>query len=163
MCGADTVIPSHISLPLGSSPRVRSRPHDGRIVERDRGIISACAEQTRSHERLRVRTWDHLRVCGADESLMYVTWRLMGSSPRVRSRRRIAFTDVHPIGIISACAEQTRPPSASDADSRDHLRVCGADFHVHIDDRLPVGSSPRVRSRQLYFTVVWAGRVSRNI
>ena len=66
VCGADVVV-SHGSIcGRGSPPRVRSRPvADGRVVNGD-GITSACAEQTQVLAVLVLRSWDHLRVCGAD-------------------------------------------------------------------------------------------------
>ena len=66
VCGADTVSPSHITLPLGSPPRVRSRPYPCNRQARSGGITSACAEQTFPARTACSTTWDHLRVCGAD-------------------------------------------------------------------------------------------------
>ena len=50
-------------------------------------------------------------------------------------------------GIISACAEQTRPRGSSWRPRRDHLRVCGADEVDLFEAMCHQGSSPRVRSR----------------
>ena len=66
VCGADVVLPIMRRNGDGSSPRVRSgqrRPTRRQHVER---IISACAERTTAKELRIWRTWDHLRVCGAD-------------------------------------------------------------------------------------------------
>ena len=86
-----------------------------------------------------------------------------GSSPRVRSGHRMPRRPKRPAGIISACAERTERALSLVVAVRDHLRVCGADEDGYLMFTEPQGSSPRVRSGQLYFTVVWAGRVSRNI
>ena len=51
-------------------------------------------------------------------------------------------------GIISACAEQTSPAPNCAHRTRDHLRVCGADWRTSGDGKVCEGSSPRVRSRQ---------------
>ena len=51
--------------------------------------------------------WDHLRVCGADESPTAVFRAAGGSPPRVRSRRDAGGV-LHGVPV-------------------DHLRVCGAD------------------------------------
>ena len=51
------------------------------------------------------------------------------------------------IGIISACAEQTRRGASGDNRPWDHLRVCGADTSGALGGDQFNGSSPRVRSR----------------
>ena len=72
----------------------------------------------------------------------------LGSSPRVRSRLNMSPPSAPEVGIISACAEQTRLTFAATINPRDHLRVCGADAHVRAVSNRWQGSSPRVRSRQ---------------
>ena len=52
---------------------------------------------------------------------------LLGSSPRVRSRHVGQVLRRVRRGIISACAEQTPASIIWVTESRDHLRVCGAD------------------------------------
>ena len=71
-----------------------------------------------------------------------------GSSPRVRSRLGDAENSMKTVRIISACAEQTTRRSAPGRSSRDHLRVCGADWTVGHRVQRCRGSSPRVRSRR---------------
>ncbi len=91
----------------GSSPRVRSRRNVLTCFNDAAGIISACAEQTRADVPDRPRTWDHLRVCGADGKPLPESLRSVGSSPRVRSRRVTTGVVGMIVRIISACAEQT--------------------------------------------------------
>ena len=62
-------------------------------------------------------------------------------------------TDNWQTGITSACAEQTPGIGSGRVRWRDHLRVCGADSEEESRKPLLKGSPPRVRSRQLYFTV----------
>ena len=97
--------------------------------------------------------WDHLRVCGADWLNESVGPNVSGSPPRVRSRLRSGRLRRGWNGITSACAEQTNWWNLETGDLRDHLRVCGADSDVLADALGVKGSPPRVRSRQLYFTV----------
>ena len=93
---------------------------------------------------------DHLRVCGADRACFRDIMLVLGSSPRVRSRRGwLPQRDVIP-GIISACAEQTTMLGGSSCNWRDHLRVCGADITSIPSRIMGVGSSPRVRSRLVH-------------
>ena len=111
------------------------------------GITSACAEQTDAACAQGYCDWDHLRVCGADYGPNGDVSRILGSPPRVRSRRHRLAYGVGWHGITSACAEQTELLWTYGTWVWDHLRVCGA-------DRLPCeriaggqGSPPRVRSR----------------
>ena len=76
-----------------------------------------------------------------------------GSSPRVRSRRQAQPLAVSPVGIISACAEQTEFRPRRRGFVKDHLRVCGADGLGPCQRFGEQGSSPRVRSR-LHHAVV---------
>ena len=162
MCGADVHRSAPIPYSRGSSPRVRSR-----LVACDcpvgvDGIISACAEQTNTIAARAIGRRDHLRVCGADarESRRLMCWA--GSSPRVRSRRLAYHGAKIRIGIISACAEQTFQTAAVRRDRRDHLRVCGADCSAMSANHVPLGSSPRVRSRPatLHSEVAYHGIIS---
>ena len=86
VCGADTDNGDGTWDIQGSSPRVRSRRSCRYWCWFRRGIISACAEQTPSLCMIPTTTWDHLRVCGADDTLTLELRALPGSSPRVRSR-----------------------------------------------------------------------------
>ena len=87
-------------------------------------------------------------MCGADSCFWSNRQCLVGSSPRVRSRPSQPLTRNLPLGIISACAEQTLVPGATRRSSTDHLRVCGADSSAPSSPPLRMGSSPRVRSRR---------------
>ena len=107
VCGADFNELAAMAFNAGSSPRVRSRraAFGGRVYAK--GIISACAEQTRRSPSGRTHAPDHLRVCGADRLKAITGTMILGSSPRVRSRPAEGFRARQHGGIISACAEQT--------------------------------------------------------
>ena len=66
VCGADYMEDDGGRQLVGSSPRVRSRLVVEYFAGVNEGIISACAEQTRTRNRAAYPTRDHLRVCGAD-------------------------------------------------------------------------------------------------
>ena len=150
MCGADWLLSLFCSFHWGSSPRVRSRRVCPCATCVHRWIISACAEQTRCSRIIRRAARDHLRVCGADMKVTQLIRNPRGSSPRVRSRLTFICALWARAWIISACAEQTFSRGGAYFILQDHLRVCGADRDLHRRDRLPRGSSPRVRSRLLY-------------
>ena len=147
MCGADPSLPIFSERDAGSPPRVRSRLLGVDLGARVAGITSACAEQTGGATELPICPRDHLRVCGADDTTDTPFSKVVGSPPRVRSRRR--QQNRHDAGrrITSACAEQTSPRSPSGNPRRDHLRVCGADPLAVGVGHASEGSPPRVRSR----------------
>ena len=132
----------------GSPPRVRSRQPEPTILNKARGITSACAEQTTARVPEPPSRPDHLRVCGADVSWNRAFWHRMGSPPRVRSRPDVSRGDDMTMGITSACAEQTPPSHANCSATADHLRVCGADGIMNRIKSCQTGSPPRVRSRR---------------
>ena len=153
VCGADLKPLAHLLLLLGSPPRVRSRRNKVLLCNADTGITSACAEQTVGAARRQPERGDHLRVCGAGAAAVRAKHDLRGSPPRVRSRRGAALPGPRICGITSACAEQTIRGIRSRRSWKDHLRVCGADRRFRMILQKFRGSPPRVRSRQLYFTV----------
>ena len=107
VCGADVLRADESHLAQGSPPRVRSRlPVQSRLAG-ETGITSACAEQTAALTVAFSMCQDHLRVCGADESVLQETAWSLGSPPRVRSRPTSGGGTTTPTGITSACAEQT--------------------------------------------------------
>ena len=71
------------------------------------GITSACAEQTVMVRASLCVGWDHLRVCGADDTSGVEPLIIRGSPPRVRSRQGHVLPRGRGEGITSACAEQT--------------------------------------------------------
>ena len=147
MCGADTVVSLLALAVTGSSPRVRGRLDHERVLEPARGLIPACAGQTRAAPAARPPRRAHPRVCGADglEDDSAVTDT--GSSPRVRGRPRSRSMLKLSPGLIPACAGQTRRPRVGLIGSRAHPRVCGADLSAINDAPHKRGSSPRVRGR----------------
>ena len=147
VCGADEFIIMLDVWQSGSPPRVRSRLHKHTHHAQCVGITSACAEQTNSSTTSSATSGDHLRVCGADSSVHHSGVMIWGSPPRVRSRLRDCQSVRQPVGITSACAEQTRYRSRLRNHRGDHLRVCGADWVDPTANVMRGGSPPRVRSR----------------
>ena len=147
VCGADFHGRNGRRTRSGSPPRVRSRLMDKFMQAKAQGITSACAEQTLRRQPPTSRSWDHLRVCGADLDPLPQFASQAGSPPRVRSRQRLERCTRPEQGITSACAEQTGPKFPWSGTSRDHLRVCGADELIAQMVADLAGSPPRVRSR----------------
>ena len=109
------------------------------------GIIPACAGNTPPWSDRRRGPRDHPRVCGEHNSSKRGTPSLMGSSPRVRGTLYHTVRDGALLGIIPACAGNTRIARNPRRRGRDHPRVCGEHISAKRSEAFRVGSSPRVR------------------
>ena len=129
----------------GSSPRVRGTPSGSLRLLPCRGIIPACAGNTRTCLRTRCIRRDHPRVCGEHLLPMRLFAPISGSSPRVRGTRCADIWCVSDVGIIPACAGNTRTHALRRRRPRDHPRVCGEHLMPSSAAMAWQGSSPRVR------------------
>ena len=148
-CGADCTATEPLSIPAGSSPRVRGRPRCSRGVRLWAGLIPASAGQTSGPPGPADASTAHPRECGADPRLGHARQGLRGSSPRVRGRLWLSVLMRKRKGLIPASAGQTRSQSACPAPCGAHPRECGADRPGWVDCQIRPGSSPRVRGRPL--------------
>ena len=112
---------------------------------------------------VRPRMKEHLRVCGAVFRPGNGRNLNKGTSPRVRSGPDVAGMAEFRLGNISACAERSVGGGVIGDVEREHLRVCGAVKPVEMVSQSPPGTSPRVRSGQLYFIGIWAGWMAWNV
>ena len=145
MCGEHPVVPDPHSSMMGSSPHVRGT-HRGRWARCSRaGIIPACAGNTRAAAGWRASRRDHPRMCGEHALQPYKRGLALGSSPHVRGTLRGGEDFVGGVGIIPACAGNTRVRKGRDGRAGDHPRMCGEHnpFNGIVAD-FP-GSSPHVR------------------
>ena len=71
----------------------------------------------------------------------------MGSSPRVRGKLSRAFGQIVPQRLIPACAGKTFLGEAFEEEFGAHPRVCGENLSAWTTQKLPNGSSPRVRGK----------------
>ena len=92
---------------IGSSPRVRGKHSNRRSYRPRHRLIPACAGKT--HHRLIFvnQTGAHPRVCGENARRHHHRRRLIGSSPRVRGKRRRDTEERFKTGLIPACAGKT--------------------------------------------------------
>ena len=112
------------------------------------GLIPAGAGQTCPTRSVRSPIRAHPRGCGADSVPADYYAQVMGSSPRVRGRRRCSRRRALGTGLIPAGAGQTGLHRAFRRCSGAHPRGCGADFDRGGLARGIGGSSPRVRGRR---------------
>ena len=149
----------------GSSPRMRRTASVGDGCNAGERIISAHAENRRVPRTAGRWRRDHLRACGEQLKTLAPESATEGSSPRMRRTDHRAVVVCGRSGIISAHAENSIRPTALAHPCRDHLRACGEQLGrrrllgTHVDhlracgeqvegntnNRVDVGSSPRMR------------------
>ena len=145
VCGEHARVPTGFETRTGSSPRVRGTLLGGDGLGLARGIIPACAGNTRRGRCSRWRAWDHPHVCGEHRFSRRSNVSHMGSSPRVRGTLLMDAESADAPGIIPACAGNTTSRTRPAERAKDHPRVCGE--HLRLPPMLAKiwGSSPRVR------------------
>ena len=147
-CGADISALLRPGFFSGSSPRVRGRPPSYPLPSRERGLIPAGAGQTGTTGRRGCCLRAHPRGCGADVDYQNGSDEIMGSSPRVRGRRRCSRMRRRFSRLIPAGAGQTGCVPSGWTPRAAHPRGCGADITGTIEVYPLNGSSPRVRGRR---------------
>ena len=129
----------------GSSPHARGTPQKGNPGVRQRGIIPACAGNTRTRAAIAHFFRDHPRMRGEHTPKKSYESPQQGSSPHARGTRAGHSEGVHVRGIIPACAGNTKRTPTSRRCRRDHPRMRGEHTMVRTS-RIPVsGSSPHAR------------------
>ena len=137
----------------GSSPHVRGTPDlRGKLVDHLR-IIPACAGNTNRSMQSRTNAGDHPRMCGEHFTGRSPTCSPVGSSPHVRGTPSVVEVQETEIGIIPACAGNTRVDGSTSGMAWDHPRMCGEHLLLLRSRKLKSGSSPHVRG-----TPAWTGQ-----
>ena len=111
-CGANFATLVGSQLQNGSSPRMRGKRRFSRSTRRDGRIIPAHAGQTGRRHSIPPAASDHPRACGANFVGLLGGGCGVGSSPRMRGKRRRGCGCRRPPRIIPAHAGQT-PPALS--------------------------------------------------
>ena len=132
----------------GSSPRVRGKPLDPQSTQAAEGLIPACAGKTRSCQQRRYPSGAHPRVCGENLAVNIRLVEQVGSSPRVRGKRKTTAASKGPHRLIPACAGKTAALRIAVHAHWAHPRVCGENLVLTVGLKPPVGSSPRVRGKR---------------
>ena len=113
MCGEHQIVGFQIRFVTGSSPHVRGTHGKFTIDITQRGIIPACAGNTSGLMQGPSSRRDHPRMCGEHPLSAYVHVPSLGSSPHVRGTQTCIHSHGGFVGIIPACAGNTRPCSSS--------------------------------------------------
>ena len=134
---------------LGSSPRVRGKPHRRWQGPHPGGLIPARAGKTIPLASESAETMAHPRACGENLPAASAILSKSGSSPRVRGKRPHVRGPRRPRRLIPACAGKTALSAKTGATVQAHPRVCGENAGRGDEGGGGEGSSPRVRGKLL--------------
>ena len=129
----------------GSSPHARGTRLTRDLRDNSCGIIPACAGNTCLPAcRTRLHR-DHPRMRGEHTSSVSLNCWYTGSSPHARGTRGAELLPLESIGIIPACAGNTKKQVIQVLKCRDHPRMRGEHKSLDIGHVIRVGSSPHAR------------------
>ena len=126
---------------------MRGKEGDAPVAADAVGINPACAGKSRGHRGRRSSSRDHPRVCGEKRSCSRISWRTLGSPPRVRGKVLPLPPRAHFPRITPACAGKSGSSAAGRSAPRDHPRVCGEKGGILLVENTYEGSPPRVRGK----------------
>ena len=147
VCGENAEDYALKSEVAGSSPRVRGKPYTNPMHMVRGGLIPACAGKTALLTPKPAPPWAHPRVCGENGAIDLGSRPMLGSSPRVRGKRRSSSAPPRRPRLIPACAGKTARRRRRPQPARAHPRVCGENPSIESHLSPPDGSSPRVRGK----------------
>ena len=148
-CGENGLGPVVAFLLPGSSPRVRGKQVVPVLQGDEGGLIPARAGKTRTTAAGARFTTAHPRACGENTSASRDSSVIVGSSPRVRGKRRSTMRTPTRRRLIPARAGKTRGGRGGRFVHEAHPRACGENAAGAITDAADAGSSPRVRGKRL--------------
>ena len=121
-------------------------------------ITPACAGKSRRKTTDRFCSRDHPRVCGEKGHGSELRGRQVGSPPRVRGKVQLLPVHHDQVGITPAYAEKRIKLRKRHSICGDHPRVCGEKLFQSPLLRLPLGSSPRMRGKDVRQELQHSGR-----
>ena len=125
VCGGNARAQESGASDWGPSPRVRGKPIEPAIHEREPGPIPACAGETTNTPLQGAARRAHPRVCGGNHAALCAIADDVGPSPRVRGKQASNKCGQEQRGPIPACAGETRRSGRQSRRSGAHPRVCG--------------------------------------
>ena len=154
MCGEHAEDKTEKAFRTGSSPHVRgTRIHLMRCAH-SAGIIPACAGNTSSAILNLLIDGDHPRMCGEHCASALPLSDGLGSSPHVRGTLDATLIAGPVMGIIPACAGNTKHLLATRPEDGDHPRMCGEHTSPSPPHWTFPGSSPHVRGTPIQRGIV---------
>ena len=155
---------------LGSSPRMRGKPHRRLYNDVAARLIPAHAGKTTALTATRIGLKAHPRACGENLEWFRVPRRVTGSSPRMRGKLRDCRRPPRNLRLIPAHAGKTDYVPKSLCRSGAHPRACGENILKQCSWTTCAGSSPRMRGKLSSVRSLWnvrglipahAGKTSR--
>ena len=144
----------------GSSPHARGTDAVLIVELAVHGIIPACAGNSGRCGDRRHRRRDHPRMRGEQWCLLCSTAYRRGSSPHARGTDADSGAPLLLLGIIPACAGNSRQPFDASSKAQDHPRMRGEQSKLVPALRALLGSSPHARGTVLRRT---GGMMARRI
>ena len=129
----------------GSSPHTRGAQRVRAAARVVRGIIPAYAGSTATPSTSGSATWDHPRIRGEHDEVVFYDTGAEGSSPHTRGAREYLGWWSNDEGIIPAYAGSTHRVAAWLSRARDHPRIRGEHAVSPSDSATLAGSSPHTR------------------
>ena len=148
VCGGSHILPVHMAVDAGLSPRVRGKRTETRRSIPGGRSIPACAGEAQSPASSYLPPGVYPRVCGGSAHGQFGLGGAGGLSPRVRGKRSGRGRWCRGRRSIPACAGEATHTCTNSRDVTVYPRVCGGSVNKrHLDD-LAEGLSPRVRGKQ---------------
>ena len=129
----------------GSSPHARGALQRENVVEKQLGIIPACAGSTMTLGTPMVGVGDHPRMRGEHTACTAPSLTRGGSSPHARGALGYVHRQLLDAGIIPACAGSTHSSVPGSMSCRDHPRMRGEHRVDEGERACSLGSSPHAR------------------
>ena len=145
MRGEHALLMTYCTSSPGSSPHARGTRALHAVTHFHPGIIPACAGNTSSACSLPTRVRDHPRMRGEHLNRVLLPPLPRGSSPHARGTLIFYCWWWWGVGIIPACAGNTRPSSGSTTIRWDHPRMRGEHSGRRYSTIAGLGSSPHAR------------------
>ena len=142
----------------GSSPRIRGKLMAVMIATGSIGLIPAHTGKTRRSSQAKAGARAHPRAYGENTSLQSSQGGSTGSSPRIRGKHGTNLTSRAYLGLIPAHTGKTTPFKVPFRNRRAHPRAYGENGCGECHEAALVGSSPRIRGKQLLTLVTGVRR-----
>ena len=135
------------ALAVGSSPHARGKPRLLLAVQRQRGLIPACAGKTPRGVLCRLGARAHPRMRGENVDFLITRRVDTGSSPHARGKLGVLTRVTFNAGLIPACAGKTYPSHCQPGTLTAHPRMRGENFSSCSSVVSGLGSSPHARGK----------------
>ena len=146
---------------VGTSPRMRGKRGKNLSPNSPGRNIPAYAGKTHHLTTADLCLPEHPRVCGENNMDEYTDEELAGTSPRMRGKPAEGWPISQETRNIPAYAGKTPKPGGLLLTTSEHPRVCGENGHPGFPPANQVGTSPRMRGKQM--ATKYHGELLRNI